>query len=75
MENFYALCAITWFCDADNTEEKEYIVLTGIHNYTDAMCKIEHYYANDLISVDIALYEGPFTLSEEMFKELKNEER
>jgi hypothetical protein len=75
MENFYALCAITWYCDANNTEEKEYIVLTGINNYTDAMCKIERYYANDLISVDIALYEGPFILSEEMFKELKNEER
>jgi hypothetical protein len=53
-ERFTAICAITFF-DPDANTAKEYIVLTNVGSFQEAMEQIEEYYGNDLAAVNITL--------------------
>ena len=60
MKEFYAIANVVFFDEYEIADIKETIVLTEIENFQDAMSRVEAYYAHDLESVQIKLFEGPF---------------
>ena len=65
MNEFFALGKISWYNSIDNEENIDYIVLTNIKDFKDAMSQIEEYYGDDLVKATNQLFEGPFFHVEE----------
>jgi hypothetical protein len=59
-EIFTALCAVTYYDSLENENSVDYIAITGLTTYAEAMRQIEAYYAQDLLSVNITLSAQPF---------------
>ena len=75
MNEFFALGKISWYNSIDNEENVDYIVLTNIKDFKDAMFQIEEYYGNDLVKAEIQLFEGPFVqIKEEWFNMIEKDE-
>ena len=75
MNEFFALGKISWYNSIDNEENIDYIVLTNIKDFKDAMFQIEEYYGNDLVKAEIQLFEGPFFhVTEEGFNMIEKDE-
>lgn len=60
MKEFFAIANVVYYDECEVADIKETIILTEIENFQDAMSRIEAYYAQDLESVQIELFEGPF---------------
>lgn len=61
LNDFMAVATMTLYDDGHGNEHyEETIVLTNVASFVDAMKQIEDYAGNDLESVNITLYEGPF---------------
>ena len=60
MKEFFAIANVVYYDECEVADIKETIVLTEIENFQDAMSRIEAYYAQDLESVQLELFEGPF---------------
>lgn len=60
MKEFIAVATVHWYCDSDDSNNVDHIILTEVESYVDAVSRIENYYGNDLESVDVTLLEGPF---------------
>ena len=58
-ETFLAIAKVDWY-NEDDIIETEYIAITQIENFCEAMQRIETYYGRDLESVSLKLIEGPF---------------
>jgi hypothetical protein len=76
MKEFFAVCCVTFIAEyvEEYKEETDYIILTDIDTYSDAVSKLEEYYGDDLISLTITLFEGPvFRMPKEIYDSiLKN---
>ena len=73
MKEFFAVCRITFIAEytEDYKEETDYVILTDIDTYSDAVSRLEEYYGNDLISLTITLLNGPFfRISKEIYDSL-----
>lgn len=58
-ETFLAIAKVSWY-NEDNVIETDYIAITRVDDFCEAMRRIEEYYGNDLESVFIKLVDGPF---------------
>lgn len=69
-DNGVAVARIAYLYTDDKTILNEYIVLTNISSYMDAVRQIEEYYGNDLMEMEIRMdFDYPFFfLSEKEFK-------
>lgn len=73
MKEFFAVCRITFIAEytEEYKEETDYIILTDIDTYSDAVSKLEEYYGDDLISLTVTLFDGPiFRMSKEIYDSL-----
>lgn len=73
MKEFFAVCRITFIAEytEDYKEETDYIILTDIDTYSEAVSKLEEYYGDDLISLTITLFDGPvFRMPKEIYDSL-----
>ena len=60
MKEFFAIANVVYYDESNVESYAETIVITEVSNFQDAMSRIEAYYAQDLESVQLELYEGPF---------------
>lgn len=70
MKEFFAVCRITFITEytEEYKEETDYVILTDIDTYSDAVSRLEEYYGNDLISLTITLFDGPiFRMPKEIY--------
>lgn len=73
MKEFFAVCRITFIAEytEEYKEETDYIILTDIDTYSDAVSKLEEYYGDDLISLTVTLFDGPiFRMPKEIYDSL-----
>lgn len=73
MKEFFAVCRITFVAEygEEYKEETDYIILTDIDTYSEAVSKLEEYYGDDLISLTVTLFDGPiFRMPKEIYDSL-----
>ena len=73
MKEFFAVCRITFIAEyvEEYKEETDYVILTDVDTYSDAVSKLEEYYGNDLISLTVILFDGPvFRMPKEIYDSL-----
>lgn len=73
MKEFFAVCRITFIAEytEEYKEETDYIILTDIDTYSEAVSKLEEYYGDDLISLTVTLFDGPvFRMPKEIYDSL-----
>lgn len=71
MDKYIALAVIQYYNSAEEKIETEYIVLTGVSTFVEAMSQIEDYYGEDLEVCEISFHEGPILhVSEEAFDKI-----
>ena len=73
MKEFFAVCRITFIAEytEEYKEETDYVILTDIDTYSEAVSKLEEYYGDDLISLTITLFDGPiFRMPKEIYESL-----
>lgn len=58
-ETFLAIATVKYY-NEDEVIETDYIAITQVEDFCEAMRRIEDYYSHDLESVSIKLIEGPF---------------
>lgn len=73
MKEFFAVCCITFFAEYDEEykEETDYIILTDIDTYSEAVSKLKEYYGDNLISLTVTLFDGTvFRMPKEIYDSL-----
>lgn len=73
MKEFFAVCRITFIAEyaEEYKEETDYIILTDIDTYSEAVSKLEEYYGDDLVSLTVTLFDGPvFRIPKEIYDSL-----
>lgn len=56
--NYTAVAKVTWYFD--NQKQTDYIGLTYVHNFTEAMQQIEEAYGDDLDTIELTLRDETF---------------
>lgn len=69
MGNFTAIAKVKWFFDEDSVVD--YIAITNVANFTEAMQRVEASYEDDIESIHIEMIDNNFCpLTEEMAKKI-----
>ena len=59
-DTYLAICEINYYDECDENTETEYIAITNVANYAEAVEKAENYYRDDLCGIHVTLLDGPF---------------
>ena len=66
---YTAAAKVKSYNEVKNKEDVDYIILSGVPSFEKAVKRIEEYYQENLISVNLILLDEPFaTLDEESFE-------
>ena len=58
-DTYLAICEIDHYNESDNVET-EYIAITNVANFAEAVSKAENYYRDNLCGIRVTLLDGPF---------------
>ena len=73
---FSAIVKIQYYNTIEDQIMTDYITLSTIKTYADAVKIVEEYYSQDLIAVEVELLEDPFIfIKEETYNKIKNKNR
>lgn len=61
LNDYYAVAAIEFYDEIQNTTIKENQIITNVSSYAETVALLEEYYGNTIETIQlITLFEGPF---------------